>query len=76
MDFEMTPANGDEQDALEVLAPPNSIIIADKELPGAPLKQRLHEEKDVNLQTPLRKNMHTALHNKLFESLEEIEESI
>jgi hypothetical protein len=57
VDFEMTPANGDEQDALEALAPPNSTIIADKGLLGAPLKQRLLEEKSVNLQTPLRKNM-------------------
>jgi hypothetical protein len=57
VDFEMTPANRDEQDALEVLAPPNSTIIADKGLLGAPLKQRLHEGKGVNLQTPLRKNM-------------------
>jgi hypothetical protein len=57
VDFEMTAANADEQDALEVLAPQNSTIIADKGLLGAPLKQRLHEEKNVNLQTPLRKNM-------------------
>jgi IS5 family transposase len=57
IDFEMTAANADEQIALEVLAPENSTIIADKGLLGAPLKQRLREEKGVNLQTPLRKNM-------------------
>ena len=57
VDFELTAANEDEQNALEYLAVPNTTIIADKALLGAPLKQRLLEEKQVNLQTPLRKNM-------------------
>jgi hypothetical protein len=57
VNFELTPANADEQDALEVLAPPRSTIIADRALLGAPLKQRLLQTKLVNLQTPLRKNM-------------------
>jgi hypothetical protein len=54
--FEMTSANADEQDALYDLAEPSSTAIADKGLLGAPLKQ-LKEDKNVNLQTPLRKNM-------------------
>jgi hypothetical protein len=55
--FEMTSANADEQDALYDLAESGSTAIADKGLLGAPLKQRLKEDKNVNLQTPLRKNM-------------------
>jgi hypothetical protein len=55
VDFEMTPANGDEQDALEFLAPPNSTIIADKGWLGAPLKQRLRKKKSVKMQ-PFLKN--------------------
>jgi transposase len=55
--FEMTPANADEQNALYNLAESDSTVIADKGLLGAPLKQRLKEDKNVDLQTPLRKNM-------------------
>jgi hypothetical protein len=56
VDFEITPANGDEQESLLDLAIPRTIVIADKGLLGAKLKEKL-KEKDVEIHTPLRKNM-------------------
>jgi hypothetical protein len=56
VDFEMTPANGDEQEALLDLAIPGTTVIADKGLLGAPLKEKLREN-GVEIHTPLRKNM-------------------
>ncbi|MDR0553062.1 MAG: IS982 family transposase [Holosporales bacterium] len=56
VNFEMTPANGDEQEALLDLAIPGTTVIADKGLLGNPLKEKL-KEMNVEIQTPLRKNM-------------------
>lgn len=56
--FLLTPANGSEREALRDAAPGIlGVMLGDKGYIGAPLKEELSQQ-GLNLQTPLRDNMH------------------